>query len=365
VSRPRLSICIPVYNFGPFLGPTLESIVGQADDRVEIVVLDGGSTDDTPQIIDRFQRRFPRLRYERRDRRGGIDRDMARAIDLATGDFCWTFSGDDIMRPGAVPRLLAELDDGVDVYLLESVLCRFDMTPLGPHRMLDYGTPHTVRLHDPAERIGYFRAARNTAAFFSFCSAVVFRKERWDSVPADESFMGSCWAHAARLFQLLPGGLTVRYLPDPFLDKRGDNDSFVTNGLVPRFGIAVDGYHRIADTFFGPESEEAFHVRRCVRAEQPWHLWLYAKWDLAASRRTDQRALFERLVRKQYSDPLLSNRVAVAVCTYTPASVLVLLKRALDGYRSVLNRAAGAPRRAGGAPPGHPAGEQFRGDGRP
>ena len=110
MSTLRLSVCIPVYNFGAFLGETLESIVPQAAKAVEIVVLDGGSTDDTPQVVGRFQERFPRLNYVRREKKGGIDRDMAFAVEAARGDYVWLFSGDDRMRPDAIERVLAELD---------------------------------------------------------------------------------------------------------------------------------------------------------------------------------------------------------------------------------------------------------------
>jgi len=77
----RLSICIPTYNFGEFIGTTLESIIKQATAEVEIVVLDGGSTDNTREVVHSFQQRFPRLSYHRLEKRGGIDRDMAKAVE--------------------------------------------------------------------------------------------------------------------------------------------------------------------------------------------------------------------------------------------------------------------------------------------
>jgi predicted GTPase len=42
LSDIRLSVCIPTYNFGRFIGETIDSIVRQATEEVEIVVLDGG-----------------------------------------------------------------------------------------------------------------------------------------------------------------------------------------------------------------------------------------------------------------------------------------------------------------------------------
>src|ERR1700678_404910 len=113
----RLSICIPTYNFGPFIGQTLESILPQLEEGVEVVVLDGGSTDETTAVVESLQERHPGLRYQRREERGGIDRDMARTVDLARGEYCWLFCADDVMKPGAIRRMLGNLESGCDLHL--------------------------------------------------------------------------------------------------------------------------------------------------------------------------------------------------------------------------------------------------------
>src|ERR1700674_2032053 len=63
----KLSVCIATLNRGAFLGATLESIICQATDEVEIVVLDGASTDNTGDVIRQYQECFPRLRYFRQN----------------------------------------------------------------------------------------------------------------------------------------------------------------------------------------------------------------------------------------------------------------------------------------------------------
>ena len=55
----RLSVCIPTYNFGEFIGETLESIVGQATDEVDIIIVDGASTDNTEQVVHQIQKTIP------------------------------------------------------------------------------------------------------------------------------------------------------------------------------------------------------------------------------------------------------------------------------------------------------------------
>src|SRR5260221_10510422 len=112
----RLSICIPTYNFGEFIGQTLESIVGQATDEVEIIVGDGGSTDDTAEVVKRYQSRFSRLSYHNFGKKSGVDLDLSKTVELAKSDYCWLMSSDDVLRPGAIARALNEIALGHTVY---------------------------------------------------------------------------------------------------------------------------------------------------------------------------------------------------------------------------------------------------------
>ncbi len=304
----KLSICIPTYNFGQFIGQTLESIMPQVVDGVEVVILDGGSTDDTAAVVRAFQEACPALRYERREERGGIDRDMARTVELARGEYCWLFSSDDTMKPGAVRQVLDEIESGLDVYIGGLTLCTYDMHPLRNQPILDLPAGTTFDLGGTDDRRLYFEHAQTTTALFSFLGSMIFKKARWDAVPLDEDFVGSCWAHVARIFRLIPSGLCAKYLGQALLCKRCDNDSFLDNGLIRRFAITIDGYHRLADTFFGHDSFEAWHVRRAVAAEFPPSVVLYTKWIGGAASRED-RLLLERLVETVYTDPSVRNRL--------------------------------------------------------
>lgn len=330
----RLSICIPTYNFGRFIGETLSSIVSQASEDLEIVVLDGGSTDDTAEVVKGFQRDFPNLQYHRKEKRGGIDRDMAETVGTARGEYCWLFSADDVMEPDAVPKILERIREGHDVYLCGLTLCTFDMHPVKRHPILDVPAGAVFDLSIQWERDNYFRSAETTTAFFSFCSSLIFRKSRWDAIPLDEEFVGSCWAHVARFFRMIPAGLTVKYLPGSFLRKRGNNDSFLDRGIIHRVGIGIAGYHRLANTFFGRDSEESFHIRRVLRNEYSLPGMLGMKLKAASSDTPGDKEFLDGLVEMLYLDDLWSNRVNLAVFRLAPIS---LLKPADSVYR-VLRR---------------------------
>jgi abequosyltransferase len=326
MSTIRLSICIPVYNFGAFIGETLESIIQQATLDIEIVVVDGASTDNTSEIISRYQKKFRELRYYRLEKRGGIDRDMARSVDLARGEYCWLFGGDDIMKPGSIARVIKEISSGIDLFLCESILCGFDLRPIKKHKMLAIDTDRVFDLGNENDRLLYFRSALNTAAFFSFCSSLIFKKKKWDQAEIDDSFMGSHWAHAARIFAMIPHGLKVKYLFEPCLYKRGDNDSFLDRGLVYRYQFAIEGYHRLADTFFNNRSVEAFHIRRVVRYEFPVPALLSLKLDSHDKKRHEDQMIVDRLVSMVNIDPLLSNRISLFLYKSTPLFLFKLLR---------------------------------------
>jgi abequosyltransferase len=208
----KLSICIPTYNFGPFIGKTLESIVTQLTDEVEVVVFDGGSDDDTESVVRRMKPRHGTLKYVRQAYRGGIDRDMARSVDLAQGEYCWLFSADDILNHGAVARVVEETAGRLDLYLLGMTLCDLGMAPIGRHPVLDAVPGAVYDLRDSAQRLDYFARAQTTVAFFSFMGAIVIRRDRWTRQPLDESYVGSCWAHVVRILRMIPDGLTVKYV---------------------------------------------------------------------------------------------------------------------------------------------------------
>lgn len=323
----RLSICIPLYNFGAFIGATLDSIIAQATDDVEIVIVDGASTDNTTEVVQRYQKLFPRLHYYRLNKKGGIDRDMAKTVEFATGWYCWLFSGDDIMLPGALARVLARVSSGVDLLLCESMLCDFNMKPLFKHDMLDAADDVVFDLGNNAERLRYFQFAKNTAAFFSFCGALVFKRSVWNSVEMNENFVGSCWAHAARLFEIVRmRGLTVNYLAEPCLSKRSDNDSFLDKGIINRYRIAIEGYHRLADTFFGHDSTEAFHIRRVIRGEFPPKMMMHAKLECHKKTPFEDRATLDRLVAQAYSDPVFLSRLYLFIYTFMPLWLYRILK---------------------------------------
>jgi len=325
----RLSICIPVYNFGGFIGETLNSILGQCqsvDAEIEVLVVDGASTDNTLQVVSELAAKWPQLRYLRLPRKGGIDADLAESVRFARGEYCWLFSGDDLMHDGALGRAIHWLGDRHDVYLCKHSNCDINRHVLGEHPVFRDDAVRIAEFSDPHERRTYLSEAMTSEAVFSFMSGLIIRREKWMSVPDTQEFMGSCWAHVARLLTAAQVQLRVCYVGQVWLDRRAGNDSFLDKGAVNRLRIAVDGYHRIADGFFGRHSLEAENIRRLVRNDLGFRIWLYVKYLTSQAPDIEDRQELDRLVKTCYCDSEFSCWLARTTYRVTPPLTYGLLR---------------------------------------
>jgi glycosyltransferase involved in cell wall biosynthesis len=103
---PQVSIIIPAYNYAPFLPKTLQSALAQPRELCEVVVVDDGSTDDTPQILDRFATRVRVLAQANR----GLSAARNAGIAAARGRWLLFLDADDLLFPGAVRSQLDILE---------------------------------------------------------------------------------------------------------------------------------------------------------------------------------------------------------------------------------------------------------------
>lgn len=202
-----MSFCIATRNRAEFIGETLESIFGQCPPEVEVVVLDGASTDDTSAVVTRLQQSFPALRYERQEKNGGVDRDYDAAVSLARGDYCWLMSDDDLLKPGAVDAVLHAMDGGYDLIIANAELDNFDFTKVLDKNRLRISKDRVYRLSE------FDRMFEETSGYLGYIGAVIIRRSLWLSRKR-EPFFGSCFIHVGVIFQnVLPNGAIALATP--------------------------------------------------------------------------------------------------------------------------------------------------------
>lgn len=320
----HLSICIPIYNCAEFVGQALDSILPQTKDGIEIVVYDGGSTDGTPALMEGYVKVWGNLHYHRGNERGGIDADMVKCVGFAKGEYCWLFSGDDVMRRGAIERAMEWIKQLADIYICKHTICSKKMVVSHEHPVLKPDRVFIANFKNQNERLEWFRRAVTTEAFFSFMSGLIVRREKWQSGELPEAFNKSCWGHVARFFGLATSELTVCYVAEVWLDQRGENDSFADKGIVNRYRIGIEGYHRLADSFFKHGSIEASHIRRVIRNEFSLLHLLNAKLHCFMHPMRENRQLLDELARMAYCDVSLASNVKLFIYFVMPYWLLAI-----------------------------------------
>ncbi len=107
VSTPRVTVIIPTYNRAAYLGEAIASVLAQHLGDFELIVVDDGSTDDTPALLAAIG--DPRLRVLRREH-GGISAALNAGLRAARGREVARLDSDDLWRPELLPTLVALLD---------------------------------------------------------------------------------------------------------------------------------------------------------------------------------------------------------------------------------------------------------------
>lgn len=151
---PGVSIVIPIFNAGEFLEKTLRSLMCQDLSGVELILMDGHSTDDTVDIVDTYRDIFSVIVMEKdRGQSDAINKGFARA----TKEILYWLNGDDIILPNALVAVRRAYRDnpGTHVVVGDAYMTEKDFTPIrhfqfSPEKvkfkyLLDYAAHHLIQ----------------------------------------------------------------------------------------------------------------------------------------------------------------------------------------------------------------------------
>jgi glycosyltransferase involved in cell wall biosynthesis len=112
---PLVSIVTPAYNQAEYLAETIESVLAQDYPNLEYIVLDDGSSDETPAVLQRYN---GRIQHDRHSNMGQA-RTLNKGWQRARGTYLGYLSSDDLLYPSAVRQLVALLESD------SSIVCVF------------------------------------------------------------------------------------------------------------------------------------------------------------------------------------------------------------------------------------------------
>jgi abequosyltransferase len=251
---PLLSICIATYNRAGYIGETLDSIIPQIDDDVELLVVDGASTDNTEELVRQFAQKDSRIRYVRLSAKGGVDHDYDKSVELARGEYCWLFTDDDLLRPGAVAAVMAATKEGHGLVIVNAEVRDRELSNiLQRQRMI---VRHN-KVYSPNEMECLFIDA---LSYLSFIGAVVIRRSIW-LTRERKSYFGTEFVHIGVIFQK-PLMETTLIIAEPYISIRYGNAQWTPR----RFDISVIKWPKLVWSF----EHISAQAKRCITRQEPW-----------------------------------------------------------------------------------------------
>jgi glycosyltransferase involved in cell wall biosynthesis len=142
VSKPLISVILPVYNGQKYLNQAIDSILCQTYADFELIVIDDGSTDATGSIMGAY--RDPRIRYVRQENTG-IGGALRHGCNLAGGTYFARMDADDICFPNRLEIQKKYLDDNPDTVLVSSAVVYIDDSGNAIGRSFPYTSDSVIR----------------------------------------------------------------------------------------------------------------------------------------------------------------------------------------------------------------------------
>jgi len=146
---PLVSVVIPSYNGAATLAATLDSVLGQTYPRIEIIVVDDGSVDDTSAVLGRYGARVRGIRQSN----GGLAAARNTGCAAAAGEFVALLDADDLCEPERIGAQALFMSAHPDVVLSGTEFSSFDETGVHAQR---FARHYYSRLGKAAQGLGAF-----------------------------------------------------------------------------------------------------------------------------------------------------------------------------------------------------------------
>src|SRR5262249_12112168 len=311
-----VSVIVPCYTARPWVAATLQSALAQDVPRLELIVVDDGSTDGSAELV---QLEFPMARIAR-TRRQGPSRARNVGTHLATGDFIQYLDADDQLAQGKLRQQIGALDeDGADVAYGDWQELHAAQTggdergrrverqiegPVDIALFTDFWCPPAVYLFRRriVERVGGWNEALPVIQDARFALDCALQDGRFVYTPGVQAFYR---VHSG-------GSVSTRDRPAFLRDRlrnargmqrwwsiRGQLDKAHTDALLKVYGqVARDSFTR-EDALFEQACAALERLQPGYRPSHPWHLALASR--LVGYRKAEVVALryrnFKQLVR--------------------------------------------------------------------
>ncbi len=303
---PLVSIVMPCFNHAPFVDEAIRSVLAQTYPRIELIVIDGGSTDGSVEII---RRHADRLAYWASQKDAGQADAINKGFARARGDILAWLNSDDLYYPDAVAKAVAAMGDAALVY--------GDAVCIDEHG--DF-----VRYFTEVEPFDGWRL-RNCGDFIMQPTAF-FRRAAYEKAGPLDTTLRWCldwdlWCRLARTG-------AVRYVPELLAANREHASTKTTTGGGPRLREVMQ-LHRRHGTTWWPHAWFSYAARQ---ARLDGRRLAHAAWSMAGWRNVlHARGRRRAIGGLRHGDHRCSDPIRVTFPVYRHARAVRVSLRTPDG----------------------------------
>lgn len=203
----NLSVAIPTYNGAKYIREALDSVISQVeaiDEKIEILVSDNASTDETPMIVKSYEEKYPKLiSYYRNDKSLEFDNASSAGYDMnidllfkrAKGKYVWTLSDSEVLKPNILKVIMKELKKNI----YTNILLNFEI-----YSELKQKIEVENNFGINEDKVFYSKNDffRNTKYGITPLPANIILKKSWDSVSKNVLSVEG-WCHVERIIDIL------------------------------------------------------------------------------------------------------------------------------------------------------------------
>ena len=207
----------------------------------------------------------------------GVDQDFAKAVDLAQGEYCWLFSDDDLMKPGAIQAVLDAINGQYGLIIANAEVRNNDLSKELQLQRLPLSADRVYRSDESHQLLA------DVGDYLTFIGGVIIKRQLWNA-REKQKYFGSFFVHAGVIFQSpLPENtlviakplIAIRYGNAMWLDKYFEIWMFKWPDLIWSFAHCPDA---VKSRVCRREPWRRFRTLLLQRAKGTYTINIYRKW---------------------------------------------------------------------------------------
>lgn len=229
----KLTVIIPVYNTEKYLKKCLDSVVNQTYKNIEIIIINDGSPDNSQEIINKFQKKYPKIIKSFVKKNGGLSDARNFGVKKATGEYIAFLDSDDYVEKDCYEKMISKAEDED----FDMVVCDFK------------------NIYDNKEVIGYSNVAsdvkvkKEVKRVFKDIYPAAWNKLYKSNLLKKIKFKKGVWYEDVEfLYRLLPEVCSIGVIKEPLINYV-HRDGAITKTFDQRLYNYIDNWNGLLEYY--------------------------------------------------------------------------------------------------------------------